>query len=770
VWRNRDADVREPEQKALLVFDRGVEDLVLEVKYEGASQDFGWIVPLPSRPDMAPERPELFEDLSKLTQSPHYGGSDLLAKATRTMGGQASEVRVLEHRRVGVYDAAVLAAARAGALAGWLAAHGFRVPAGDTDVLDRYARRGWVFTALRIHPAVRESGLETSLAAGTIQPLRFRFRSTEAVYPLAISALTKGKSRVLLYVLAREPLVHRTCPRADWDEHVFGPFHAWGGGVAQTRYRELDQGRGFLTKLRAEVEPSDMEDVYLRPYEPFGALSQPSAVARAEAASDLGWRKPPGAERALIGFLDSATGSGPDVLAALWALGEVGGPPAAPALVRWADADTGIVRLAALEALSHTPSQPALGAFLQGLERPDRPRDWYVPLERRACLDFLLELRDSTSVPALREILARHEQERGQVSWEPCIADLARAALAGCGDPGACRSLRTALLREAVAARPEALVEAARRGGSSNDFPMGFWTGRAILQGFDFLEWPALGKTLDLLRKRPEVRDAIFRDLVRGTSVPDAARIILASYLERAEPADRDTLFAIWSRSLGPGRVMARVAMEGPRPLWGRWESVLYNLNACGVAYAFARHKDPEALLRLKAECPGDDPVLRGEIVHAMAVCGSPRLTGAVVEYVATEWNRVAADSRFEQSVMTQRSPNGRLSLWRSDLLDLPYRTHAITGFLCHTARDTSVLRRLLVDGSLQPSLRIYWMENVPFYAEDCAPLYPVAIAELEAMASSPSARPFDAELARDARATLVAVHEAMAARAQTGE
>jgi hypothetical protein len=770
VWHNRDVDIREPEQKALLVFDHGVEDLVLEVKYEGASEDFGWIVPLPSRPEMTPDRPELFEELSKLTQSPRHARGDLVAGATRGMSSELSGVSVLEHRRVGVYDATVLAAGRGDALSAWLAKHGFHVAAGGARVLDGYARRGWVFTALRIHPAERDSSLVQSLAAGTIQPLRFRFRSTEPVYPLAISALTKGRSVVLLYVLARKPLVHRTCLRAIWDEHVFGPFHAWGADTAQAGYRGLDQGHGYLTKLRALVEPRDMEDVLLRTYDPAAALGDPSVGARAEAASDLGWRKPPGAERALARFLGSATGSGPDVLAGLWAMGELGGPLAAASLVRWADADTSIVRLGAIEALTRTGRREGLAVALRGLERPDRTYDYFVRIERRACLDLLLGRGDSTCVPALREILVRHEQERNPMSWEPGIADLARAALAGCGDAEARWSLRVGLARGMAATWPEALVEAARRGGSSNGFPMGFWTGRAVLQGFDFLEWPALGMMLDLLGKRPEVRDTIFREVLRESSVPDAARIILTSYLGRVGPAERDSLFAVWSRSLGSGRVMARVAMESHRPLWGRWAPVVYNLNACGVAYAFARLKSPEALLRLKEECPDDDPVLRGEIAHAMALCGSPRLTDAVFEYVATAWDSAAADSLFEQSLVASRSPNGRLGLWRSDLLDLPYRTHEITSFLCYTARDTSVLRRLLVDGRLHPALRIYWMENVPFYSEDCAPLYPVALNELETIATSPASRPFEVELARDTRASLIAVHEAMGRRRQTGE
>jgi hypothetical protein len=43
-------DINEPTQKAIIVYDAGREDLLLQVKYEGPLEDFGWLIPVPALP------------------------------------------------------------------------------------------------------------------------------------------------------------------------------------------------------------------------------------------------------------------------------------------------------------------------------------------------------------------------------------------------------------------------------------------------------------------------------------------------------------------------------------------------------------------------------------------------------------------------------------------------------------------------------------------------------------------------------------------------
>ena len=66
VWR-QGADLKEPTQRAVIYYKDGTEVLLLQVKYEGQAQDFGWIVPLPSKPKVTAIEPNdnPFAELSR---------------------------------------------------------------------------------------------------------------------------------------------------------------------------------------------------------------------------------------------------------------------------------------------------------------------------------------------------------------------------------------------------------------------------------------------------------------------------------------------------------------------------------------------------------------------------------------------------------------------------------------------------------------------------------------------------------------------------------
>src|SRR5208337_1092585 len=72
---NKQVDINEPTQKAIIVHDAGREDLLLQVKYEGPLEEFGWLIPVPSLPTVAKGSMEPFYELSQLTQR-QWGGFD----------------------------------------------------------------------------------------------------------------------------------------------------------------------------------------------------------------------------------------------------------------------------------------------------------------------------------------------------------------------------------------------------------------------------------------------------------------------------------------------------------------------------------------------------------------------------------------------------------------------------------------------------------------------------------------------------------------------
>ena len=224
---NKAVDINEPTQKAIIVYDQGREDLLLQVKYEGPLEDFGWLVPVPSLPTVERGSMEPFYELSELTQK-QFGGVTLSVKRGGE-GGEPDRVRVIETKTVGAYEVAILSSKDAGSLRHWLESHGYSVPQDRSILVEEYVRQGWYFIAARIQldrdPAFKlvstssptnnqaqtrsRQVLQQRLSSGELHPLRISFDTPRCIFPLKISAVGGKSSQVSLYVLSAEPLLNK---------------------------------------------------------------------------------------------------------------------------------------------------------------------------------------------------------------------------------------------------------------------------------------------------------------------------------------------------------------------------------------------------------------------------------------------------------------------------------------------------------------------------------------------------------------------------------
>ena len=146
VW-DKHRDINEPTQKAIIVHDAGRETLILQVKYDGPLEEFGWLIPVPNLPTVKKSSMECFYELSKFTQKnlePRWHTATLSMK-----GGSAEEeppVKVIEVKTVGAYDIAVLSTKDSAALENWLKENQFAFPANAAGVIDAYVKQHWYFT------------------------------------------------------------------------------------------------------------------------------------------------------------------------------------------------------------------------------------------------------------------------------------------------------------------------------------------------------------------------------------------------------------------------------------------------------------------------------------------------------------------------------------------------------------------------------------------------------------------------------------------------
>jgi hypothetical protein len=301
----------------MLIFDGGLETLLLQSQYSlpgQASGDFGWVVPVPSLPELASMEPahasQLFRELSRVSAPRTYRlrvwipaavallavvvilGLPIAALVSRTGSGRWSEkrrerllrawgtlafaafvylacgatmflflqtsmgrgtsgVEVIRAEQVGIYDVQVIRSRQAADLIDWLNQHQFQFDEADTEVFEHYLQQGWYFVVARIDPTAAQQE-DRAGRDGLVAPLILRFQAAAPVYPLALTATAGQGTRLLLYLLSE----------GRWEaggrlDLVFAgpanlPFFQQATELGTTPERQLTDPAGFFS--RADVD------------------------------------------------------------------------------------------------------------------------------------------------------------------------------------------------------------------------------------------------------------------------------------------------------------------------------------------------------------------------------------------------------------------------------------------------------------------------------------------------------------------------------------
>jgi hypothetical protein len=317
-----------PAQRALVAFRDGRETLIVESALEGQGRRFGWIIPVPAKPDAIEAatpgtlkslamgiQPRIVHDTHGgmilviafcvialvLTIAATRGGVSsfmewlvvvlivlvlfgLLLPAGMSARGQPLQnvgVAVLEKARVGSYEVSVLAADDAQALYAWLQSEDLAVPQTLRPAVDDYARRGWKFVTAR---------LTTDGAGPTIpHPLRIVFRTKEAVYPMRLTGLSGRVLDLELFVVGEQAAEVEGLKREFCDRFWPLPEHTDLETAAGTTVRT---GRSF----RGEGSHQDLGHPGFSPVLWSGCwvskLTGRVAAANMDQDYVVAWRKP----------------------------------------------------------------------------------------------------------------------------------------------------------------------------------------------------------------------------------------------------------------------------------------------------------------------------------------------------------------------------------------------------------------------------------------------------------------------------------------------
>ena len=251
----------------------------IQIKYQGAADQFGWIVPLPSVPTLELGTDELFSALD-VTTLPQYlltrtnqfcgGGSSTTVddngggcgafgsnNASTGRGGFAdqgvaagssdmgrSNVAVVQ-ASIGPYDYAVLKADDESAMLKWLNDNRYFVPTGTMDAVKPYIHAGGYFLALK---------LRGGQSSGDVAPIVLRYASDLPMIPITLTQVGAVPNMgILVWVLSEA----RAVPR-NYYHVVLDDLPVWFSNFADynqqliAAVKEAPGRHGFLTQYAGD--------------------------------------------------------------------------------------------------------------------------------------------------------------------------------------------------------------------------------------------------------------------------------------------------------------------------------------------------------------------------------------------------------------------------------------------------------------------------------------------------------------------------------------
>jgi hypothetical protein len=222
----KDKDILQPAQKVFITWnpEEKVESFTVQPKFEGNADDFGMVIPTPSKPKLDEMPRDFFKSLAifsilKKREQPQSRLLPLIyppPPAPRALGGVPANgaelaggkgiprppaVKVLEAGVVGNLDYKIIEAGRADDLFTWLKENKYSY-SGDEGTLDFYIKKKWLFTVMKIDTMQMKRRPDGSFD-GEVTPTRFQFASEQLIYPLKITQISvKERTEALFYVQA----------------------------------------------------------------------------------------------------------------------------------------------------------------------------------------------------------------------------------------------------------------------------------------------------------------------------------------------------------------------------------------------------------------------------------------------------------------------------------------------------------------------------------------------------------------------------------------
>ena len=275
--------VNQAAERIIFSFDRAAQKVtaVVEILYEGPSEKFAWVLPVPGIPGVKVSTSALLDRLQAAT-NPSYGvsrdfsgsckgalgaggstgGANASAPAADPGGGGGPAVSVVASGSVGPYNYEVIKVDPTLADPGMAAIDWFKMNTYDVgtlgaDVLRTYLREGLNLIAFK---------LAKNKSAGSIRPVMLTYTSAHPMIPIRPTAVAaKDDMGILVFVLAKNRAVPINYKTLELNEALIDWFmpNTTYNAVVSAAANEA-QGQGFVTEMASGTVMSNLSGQLLQ--------------------------------------------------------------------------------------------------------------------------------------------------------------------------------------------------------------------------------------------------------------------------------------------------------------------------------------------------------------------------------------------------------------------------------------------------------------------------------------------------------------------------
>lgn len=291
-------------EMALIVWDKQqkTEHFIRQAQFATDAADIGFLVPTPTEPELIACDPQTFVELDFATRSQvkwktktksvfrFFDTSGL----SETSAPVESAVRVLKQQKVGDYDAAVLKATDATALAKWLNDNEYQSNPELTEWLNIYVTNDWVITAFKLSQG------KNARRAIFARPVRLSFQTDKPLYPyrepanMRSGSLKPGSRKLRVFFLADERYdvtlgeSQRSTARVVWANPTSSIRRTLGGLTVSALSQQTDlnfekmglsNSNAWLTEFEDTASPRNgIDELYFSPAADQSTVERPVIV------------------------------------------------------------------------------------------------------------------------------------------------------------------------------------------------------------------------------------------------------------------------------------------------------------------------------------------------------------------------------------------------------------------------------------------------------------------------------------------------------------